>query len=274
MNKETCSIRYFFEDQNYRIKVLCFGELGKIFSDSFSEKLPGNFILQFVEDSGELQQQEMTSVSKNEMLMLITEYEPDIWKMHLENDQIRKNLENVELSFIVIHPKNGIVPVEEQRLLQLMGGKENYYKLILAMPDMNRKKALETMCWTIYDIIASTTKIGYVNLDYTDLLYPGHHYNWYGTVYEGECRNCRQLQQLTKDICAQITKDMLTEEILSALMIITSRHNETILNIANVVGEIEKILSENTTLTWGHILTESECAITLVLFREMEEEFA
>ena len=270
MNKQADGIRYYFEEHNFKIRILCFGELGKLFSDSFAKKLGEGFILQFVEDSDELKQV-ITSDSKDEMLMLITEYEPDIWKKHLDNEEIRIILEEVELTFIVIHPKNSIIPLDEHRLIQLMGGKENVNKLILAMPVMNRKKSLETMCWAIYDMLAAISRPGYVTIDYTDLIIPGQYDNWYGIVYEGECRNCRQLRQTAREICAQVMKEVQPEDILSALMIITTDRNETLMDINNVALAFEKLFSDDTSLTWGHIQTDTECAITLVLYCEMEE---
>ncbi len=262
------------EEKNQRIRMFCFGELGKMFYDIYGNELGERFSFVPIQEPNELQSIKSDYPdSKNEKWMLITEYEPQIWKKYLEDKQIQQLLTNVELKFIINHPKNNIIPLDERRLIHLMGLDFDAGKIILAMPDSDRKMALETVCATIFDLLGSIYKSGYITFDYEDLFMPGHYPNWYGMIYHGNSSNTSQLIDVTRGISEQIRKEIAPKDILYAILIMTMPCSSTLSDISKIAGTIEEVLSpDDTAMIWGHISSETECGVTLVLYRKLKAE--
>jgi cell division GTPase FtsZ len=80
------------------------------------------------------------------------------------------------------------------------------------------------------------------------------------------------MKQITNNIKSQVEREISEEDIKAAILILTSDRNITLVTISYVAVIVENMIDENAALIWGHVIAESECGITLVVFREMAEE--
>ncbi|GEM_PF-4106868 len=250
--------------------IFCIGELGKMFCDNFENRLRGQCTCCVVDDLTELQEHcDSDAHSEDAFWMLIAEYDQDIWEKSLENDEIKRLMHEISVKFIIIHPKNNIVTTTERKFIRLM----DYGKVVLAMPEMAHKSSMETMCMSLYDIIAACSMTtGMVNIEYPDLFHAGDSNNSYGMIYEADCTHCGQMKQIASNIKSQVEREISTEDIKSAILILTSDRNISLVTICNVAAIVENMIDEDAALIWGHVITDSECGITLVVFREMAED--
>ena len=253
--------------------IFCIGELGKMFCDNFENKLRGQCTCCVVDDLTELQEHcDSDAHSEDAFWMLIAEYDQDIWEKSLENDEIKRLMREFSVKYIMIHPRNSIVTTNERQFIRLIDAGEKYGKVVFAMPEISRNSSLETMCNTLYDIIAACSMPGYVSIEYGDLFCTGRSNNWYGMVYHADCTYCGQMKQIAENIKSQVEREISTEDIKSAILILTSYRNISLVTICNVAEIVENMIDEDAALIWGHVITESECCITLVVFREMAED--
>ena len=246
------------------------GELGKMFCDTFADKLRGQCKCCVVNNLAELQEHCASDAHSDDLFwMLIAEYDQDIWEKSLENDEIKRLMREFSVKYIIIHPKNNTVTTTEQQFIRLIGAGDNYGTLVFAMPEMTRKSAMKTMCQALYDIIAACSFPGYVNIEYGDLFCAGRRNNWYGMIYHADCSHSGQMTQIAANIKSQVERELPAEGIKSAVLIMTTEQRIPLMTISNVAEIIENMIDKDARLIWGHVNAESECSITLVVFREM-----